>query len=106
MARYVMFDFWNKLHGPSALEVLGDGKQVRDSPLIDTVRIDIGEAWDATEAYNVSSGRSLSVTEMAHAMISALGDGTDASPIPAAVGPETLKMGVSNDKIRSLGYTP
>ncbi len=76
MSRFVIFDFLNKLKADSSfLEVLGTGKQVRDFTFVsDTVDglLTLGVAGQAGEAYNVSSGVSYSVTELAHAILNML----------------------------------
>lgn len=112
MARYVMFDFWHKLQrDPAALEVLGDGKQLRDFTYVsDTVRglMLLAQRGTPAEAYNVSSGRSYSVTEVAHAMIAALGltGQTHITYTGSSWRGDAQRWEIANDKIRGLGFAP
>ncbi|MEI6432665.1 MAG: SDR family NAD(P)-dependent oxidoreductase, partial [bacterium] len=77
MARFVVLDFLRKLKAdPGRLEILGTGRQVRDFTYVaDTVQgfLVLGMLGAEGEAYNVSSGTSCSVTELAHALIAARG---------------------------------
>ncbi len=77
MARFVILDFLRKLRNNSqALEILGNGQQVRDFTFVaDTVQglLLLAERGLPVEAYNVSSGSSTSVTELARMLIAALG---------------------------------
>jgi UDP-glucose 4-epimerase len=77
MARFVVLDFLRKLRkNPDELEILGDGRQVRDFTFVsDTVqglRL-LAERGEPGEAYNVSSGQSHSVTELAHRLLEVRG---------------------------------
>jgi UDP-glucose 4-epimerase len=112
MARYVLLDFLRKLQrNPSVLEVLGSGNQVRDFTYVsDTVQglILLARHGVPAEAYNVSSGRSLSVTELAHAVIAALGltGQTRITYTGSSWRGDAQRWEVANDKIRRLGFTP
>jgi len=112
MARFVILDFLRKLRrDPSALEILGSGQQVRDFTYVsDTVRglVLLAECGVPAEAYNLSSGHSVSVTEVAHALFSALGlEGRTRITYTGVSWPgDAQRWEVSNDKIRSLGFSP
>jgi UDP-glucose 4-epimerase len=112
MARFVILDFLRKLHrDPSTLEILGDGNQKRDLIYVsDTVRglVLLAEHGVPVEAYNISSGSSLSVTEVAHRLISALGlaGQTRITYSDSSWPGDAQRWEVSNDKIRTLGFTP
>jgi nucleoside-diphosphate-sugar epimerase len=73
MPRFVALDFLKKLRRRAdELEILGDGKQVRDFNYIDdTVAglIVLAERGEAGRAYNLASGRSGSVTDLAEAIL-------------------------------------
>jgi UDP-glucose 4-epimerase len=76
--RFVMYDFYRKLRqDPSRLEILGDGKQIRDFCFVsDTVDalLRIGQlGGGGCEAFNISSGKSYSVVELAEAMCDLMG---------------------------------
>lgn len=112
MARFVILDFLRKLQrDPSTLEILGDGNQVRDFTYVsDAVR---GLMWLVRhgvpgEAYNLSSGNSLSITELAHAITSALGlAGRTRLTYTGSSWPgDAQRWEVSNAKLRGLGFAP
>jgi UDP-glucose 4-epimerase len=76
--RYIIHDFYHKLReDPTRLEILGDGKQTRDFLHVsDTVRA-IAHLADVPceygfDYYNISSGRAVSVVELAQIMIDAM----------------------------------
>jgi UDP-glucose 4-epimerase len=76
--RFVMYDFYRKLRAdPTRLEVLGSGKQIRDFCYVaDTVSALMHLAMRSgktCEAFNVSSGASHSVLDVAHGMFAVLG---------------------------------
>jgi UDP-glucose 4-epimerase len=76
--RFVMYDFYRKLRAnPNHLEILGDGSQVRDYCYVeDTVDALLRLAQlDACgcAAFNISSGRSYTVVEVAQSLISIMG---------------------------------
>jgi UDP-glucose 4-epimerase len=77
MARFVVLDFLRKLQqDPDVLEILGSGQQVRDFTYVaDTVEalLVLAAQGTAGEAYNISSGTSYSVTELATMLLAALG---------------------------------
>ncbi len=112
MARFVVLDFLRKLRrNPSVLEVLGDGQQKRDFTYVaDTVQglMLLAERGAASEAYNVSSGTSTTVTELAHQLIAALGlDGTTRITYTGSSWPgDAQRWEVSIDKILCLGFLP
>ena len=76
--RFVMYDFYRKLRAdPTHLEILGDGSQVRDYCFVeDTVDalLALGRIADTPcTSYNVSTGCSHSVTEVAEVLSAAMG---------------------------------
>lgn len=73
--RFVMYDFYRKLRvDPTRLEILGNGTQVRDYCFVDdTVNalMLLGLLDDGScDIYNISSGHSYTVVEVAHVLIS------------------------------------
>jgi len=112
MARFVILDFLRKLQrDPTVLEVLGDGQQKRDFTYVtDTVGglMLLAEQGSACQAYNVSSGHSISVTEMAHALIAELGltDRTRITYTGNSWRGDAQRWEVSIAKIAEMGYTP
>lgn len=112
MARFVVLDFLRKLRrNPSVLEVLGDGQQKRDFTYVaDTVqglRL-LAERGVASEAYNISSGSSTSVTALAHVLIAALGlEGqTQLAYTGSSWTGDAQRWEVSIDKIRGIDFSP
>lgn len=112
MARFVILDFLRKLRNdPSVLEVLGNGKQIRDFTYVeDTVSglLLLAVKGEPCTAYNISSGSSCSITDLAHRVISARGlEGTTRVEYTGSswVG-DAQRWEVSIDRLKSLGYTP
>lgn len=112
MARFVVLDFLRKLRqDPTVLEVLGDGHQKRDFTFVtDTVQglVLLAERGLPAEAYNLSSGSSISVTEVAHKLIAALrlSDQTHITYTGSSWTGDAQRWEVSIDKLTRLGYTP
>jgi UDP-glucose 4-epimerase len=112
MARFVMLDFLRKLQrNPRVLELLGTGRQVRDFNYVsDTVEglLLLGERGEPGEAYNVSSGVSTSIIDLAHTMIAALGLAN--TTVIRCTGTswvgDAQHWEVSIRKIADLGYQP
>lgn len=112
MARFVILDFLRKLQrDPSVLEILGDGNQRRDFTYVSDVvqgLIVLAARGVPAEAYNLSSGYSLSVTDLAQALISALGLSGQArfSYTGSSWPGDAQRWEVSNQKIQNLGFAP
>ena len=112
MARFVVLDFLRKLKAdPGRLEILGTGRQVRDFTYVaDTVQgfLVLGMLGAEGEAYNVSSGTSCSVTELAHALIAARGltGKTEISYTGSSWVGDAQRWEVDVQKIAGLGYVP
>jgi UDP-glucose 4-epimerase len=110
MARFVVLDFLRKLRqNPKALEVLGNGQQMRDFTYVtDTVQglLLLAERGLAAEAYNLSSGCSVSVTEVAQRLITALGltGETRITYTGSSWTGDAQRWVVSIEKIGRLGY--
>jgi UDP-glucose 4-epimerase len=112
MARFVVLDFLRKLqHNPSLLEVLGNGQQTRDFTFVtDTVQglLLLAERGLVAEAYNLSSGCSVSVTEVAQMLIAALGltGQTRITYTGSSWLGDAQRWVVSIEKLARLGYKP
>lgn len=112
MARFVVLDFLRKLRfNPDVLEVLGNGQQTRDFTFVtDTVQglTLLAERGQDGESYNLSSGCSTSVTEVAHMLITALGlvGHTRIAYTGSSWVGDAQHWEVSIDKIRTLGFDP
>jgi UDP-glucose 4-epimerase len=112
MARFVILDFLRKLRdNPKALEILGNGQQMRDFTFVtDTVQglALLAERGSLAEAYNISSGSSTSVTELAQMLIAALGltGETCISYTGSSWVGDAQRWVVAIDKIARLGYIP
>ncbi len=112
MARFVILDFLRKLrHNPNVLEVLGNGQQTRDFTYVtDTVQglLLLAERGLTAEAYNLSSGCSVSVTEVAQMLIAALGltGETRITYTGSSWVGDAQRWVVSIEKIGRLGYIP
>ena len=112
MARFVVLDFLRKLrHNPNVLEVLGNGQQMRDFTYVtDTVQglLLLAERGFTAEAYNLSSGCSVSVTEVAQMLIAALGltGITRITYTGSSWVGDAQRWVVSIEKLGRLGYIP
>jgi nucleoside-diphosphate-sugar epimerase len=112
MARFVILDFLKKLRAtPERLEVLGTGQQVRDFTYVaDTVAglMTLATGGVPGEAYNISSGATCSVRELADKIIAARGlTGTARIECTGTswVG-DAQRWEVAIDKLRARGYAP
>lgn len=112
MARFVLLDFLQKLqHDPTVLEILGDGQQTRDFTYVsDTVKglMLLALKGCPAEAYNLSSGHSVTVTELGQRLIAHLGltECTRITYTGASWPGDAHRWEVSIDKIAQLGYMP
>src|SRR5512135_278853 len=112
MARFVILDFLHKLrYNPNVLEVLGNGQQVRDFTFVtDTVQglLLLAKRGLMAEAYNLSSGCSVSVTEVAQMLIAALGltGQTRITYTGSSWLGDAQRWVVSIEKLGRLGYSP
>jgi UDP-glucose 4-epimerase len=112
MPRFVILDFLRKLQkDPARLEILGTGKQLRDFNYVgDTVAgiLALAERGIPGEAYNVASGVSHSVTDLAHILIDAMGltGRTMLSFTGESWAGDAQRWEVSISKMRELGYRP
>src|SRR5207248_11694042 len=103
-------DFLRKLESnPKRLEVLGNGSQIRDFTYVsDTVQglLLLADKGASGEAYNISSGISCSVTDLAHRLISSLGlaGQTELTYTGSSWVGDAQRWEVSIDKLRMLGY--
>ncbi|MCX6031996.1 MAG: SDR family NAD(P)-dependent oxidoreductase [Chloroflexi bacterium] len=112
MARFVILDFLRKLQrDPNVLEVLGTGQQKRDFNYItDAVEglLILAGGGKVPNAYNLSSGQSISVAEMALLVISALCLSTQTRIVYTGsswIG-DAQRWEVSIAKLCDLGYAP
>jgi UDP-glucose 4-epimerase len=112
MPRFVILDFLKKLQRDSSrLEILGSGKQVRDFNFVeDTVQglLVLAEKGISGEAYNIASGASHSVTELAHILIEHLGlkGKTSLAFTGESWAGDAQYWEVDIAKIKVLGYRP
>ncbi|HLH78658.1 MAG TPA: SDR family NAD(P)-dependent oxidoreductase [Chthonomonas sp.] len=112
MARFVVLDFLKKLQrNPHHLEVLGTGKQIRDFTYVaDTVQglITLALKGDCGVAYNISSGKNCSVTELAEAILAARGlsGKTHIEYTGTSWVGDAQRWEVSIERLKALGYRP
>jgi UDP-glucose 4-epimerase len=112
MGRFVILDFIKKLtNDGSTLEILGDGKQTRDFTYIDDViqgLLVVAEKGVAGESYNISSGKSHTVTELAQYVIEALHlRGTTSLRYTGSSWKGDAQFwSVDISRAQQLGYTP
>ncbi|CCW36224.1 nucleoside-diphosphate-sugar epimerase [Chthonomonas calidirosea] len=112
MARFVVLDFLKKLQrDPYRLEVLGTGQQIRDFTYVaDTVQglLALALKGDCGEAYNVSSGKNCSVTDLANAIIAARGlsGKTRIEYTGKSWVGDAQRWEVSITRLKALGYQP
>lgn len=112
MARFVMLDFLRKLQAdPLRLEILGNGKQVRDFTYVsDTVQglLVLALSGEPGEAYNISSGKSYSVTDMANELlrVRGLSGKTELHYTGSSWVGDAQRWEVDIEKLKALEYTP
>ena len=112
MPRFVVLDFLKKLRkNESELEILGDGRQVRDFNYVqDTVAglLAVARSGQAGQAYNLASGKAYTVTELAgHLLrILKLGARTKLVCTGRSWAGDAQHWEVDISKIRKLGYRP
>jgi UDP-glucose 4-epimerase len=112
MPRFAIFDFLRKLHeNPEHLEILGNGKQVRDFNYVrDTVSglLMLGLHGVPGEAYNIASGTSYSITELATMLLHLLGleEQTKITYSGTSWIGDAQRWEVDISKIRTIGYEP
>jgi UDP-glucose 4-epimerase len=112
MKKFVISDFITKLmSNPEQLEILGDGRQTRDFTYIDDAvsgLITIARNGLPGESYNISTGVSYSVTELAQVVIEALGltGRTTISYSGSSWKGDAQFWSVDITKAQSIGYVP
>jgi UDP-glucose 4-epimerase len=112
MPRFVVLDFLRKLdRRTDVLEILGSGGQTRDFTYVgDTVAglLVLGERGKRGEAYNIASGVSHSVTELAHHLLEIVG--LKAKTALAFTGGswagDAQYWAVNISKLQELGFSP
>jgi UDP-glucose 4-epimerase len=112
MPRFVLLDLFRKLQqSPTRLELLGSGKQVRDFTYVDdTVAglLTLATKGLLGEVYNVSSGVSWSVRELADQVIAAVGltGRTEVTTTGSSWAGDAQQWEVVIEKLVTLGYQP
>ena len=111
MQRYVVIDFLHKLEKcPEHLEILGNGQRVRDLNYVTyTVNglMTIAQHGMAGEAYNVGSGSSCSVTDLAHLLLDLLClPNTTISYTGESWSGDVPRFEADITRLRGLGYEP
>lgn len=110
--RYVMDDFIKKLKSdPSRLEIIGSGNQTRDfSYVSDTAKAFVLAGQDQTngcQVYNVGTGISTSIKQLAETMISLIAPGAE-----LVLGKESWRGDIKNIgpadivRLQKLGFSP
>jgi UDP-glucose 4-epimerase len=111
MPRFAVIDFLRKLQAdPTRLEVLGNGKQVRDFNYVsDTVSglLTLASSGTSGQAYNLASGVSYNVTELAQKLLLILGlrDTTSIEYTGSSWVGDAQRWEVDVTKIRDIGHT-
>lgn len=112
MPRFVVLDFLRKLkRSKVSLEILGSGRQTRDFTFVDdtvTGLLVLGANGIRGEAYNIASGISYSVTDLAHHLLDTLGlDKTAELIYTGGSWPgDAQYWAVDIQKIQNLGFEP
>jgi len=112
MPRFVILDFLRKLQkDPTRLEILGSGKQLRDFNYVsDTVQglCLLAEHGVPGEAYNIASGVSHSITDLALLLIDTLGlsGKTEFCFTGESWAGDAQRWEVGIAKAEALGYQP
>lgn len=108
--KQVIFDFLRKLRvNPARLEILGDGSQERDFTYVaDVVQAMILAATNAPaqgEAYNVASGKSISIAELVTAWCDVLGLAPEIAYTGSVRPGDAEKWSVDLTRLKMLGFT-
>lgn len=110
MPRFVIFDFLNKLkNDPTKLEILGNGKQERDFTYVsDTVSglLTVGSHGTPGETYNIATGRSYTVKNLAETMLNILGLNASINFTGESWLGDAQVWQVDITKLKNLGYVP
>lgn len=110
MPRFVIFDFLNKLKSdPTKLEILGNGKQERDFTFVtDTVQglLQIGHSGVVGNAYNIATGVSYTVEELARTLLKILNLNSTLNFTGESWLGDAQVWRVSINKLSELGYKP
>jgi len=110
MPRYVVIDFLHKLRrDPTRLEIIGTGAQLRDlSYVSDTAHglLTIGVGGAPGEAYNVCSGRSWTITELAERLLTLLGLDAELSYTGTSWPGDVERFEGDPGKLAALGHVP
>ena len=112
MERFVLLDFLHKLQAnPQQLEILGTGEQQRDFAYVTDVcraLLLLGTAGGVGEAYNVSSGESVTITALAQRLLVLLGlaGQTELTYTGQSWAGDAQRWEVAIDKLKALGFQP
>jgi UDP-glucose 4-epimerase len=109
--KQVVFDLYRKLRAdPHHLEIYGDGTQMRDFVhVLDVVQALLIAATRAPargEAYNIASGTSVSIAQIAAMWCSVLGVQPEITYTQAVRPGDAEKWEVDLNQIQALGYAP
>jgi UDP-glucose 4-epimerase len=111
-ARYVIYDLLGKLRqNPTALEVLGDGTQIRDYCYVsDTVRallLVAGSDRSRGNAYNLAGGNQISIRDLVALLIDVLGlPNVQVRYTGQSWKGDIDRLMADTGKIRELGFRP
>jgi UDP-glucose 4-epimerase len=112
MPRFVALDFLKKLKtNPASLEILGDGTQLRDFNFVNDVvkgLMLLGIKGAIGDAYNIASGKSISVDTLAQLLLKILklGAATEIIHTHESWVGDAQAWKVEVAKIREIGYRP
>jgi UDP-glucose 4-epimerase len=111
MRRFAIHDLIRKIQrNPAALEVLGDGQQVRDYLYIDdAVRglVTVATRGAAGEDYNVASGEPVRLLDLARTIARLMGvPGMLITPTGRSFAGDTPRWFADTSKVRALGFRP
>lgn len=105
--KYVMYDFIKKLRDdPSKLEVLGDGKQLRDFCYVgDAVRAFLLGVENGDDVYNLSGDSLIEIGELAELVVSKISQDAEIWYTGSSWSGDIKKLVPDNSKIkRKLGF--
>jgi UDP-glucose 4-epimerase len=112
----VTYDFYHKLKAnPKRLEILGDGRQLKSYCHVDDCVAAMlhveGRPWPRFDVYNIGSDDAIDVFELARVAAGAWGLQHVEMVATGAAGSggwkgDVRRMGLSNEKIKKLGWSP
>ncbi len=111
MSRYAIYDFFHKIRNArESMEILGDGRQVRDFLYVDDAAagfVAVARAGQPGEDYNLASSQPVEILDLARLMCRLMGKpDLDLHTTGHSFAGDVAEWYADISKIRSLGFAP